>query len=448
MNKKISILLDYHYHFYFIDELVEKMQTDFDVEIYKWDPQNEKGRLESISDKDVIFCEWSADNAVWYSKNKLPHQKLIIRLHRWELFTKHFFYINWDHVDAIIFIAPEIEKLAKQRLATYYSINENNFDREYYVNNNVEFFEETVSFSNSWKHYNDMLETTGKVPNFNLLKINKTIETNSKNNSVLSSLKVFCKSTLWKNGNIFNSKKVRTDWYNGIDIKSKSYLISNYVKSSMFVDTKKTPDSKYNLGMMGIVPKIKRLDIAIDIIHYLVKIDKRYKLYVLSKTIEDVPWLMSNSSEAKYYERTKQKIEDLGLSENIVFEKFTDKPELWMQKIRYLLSVSDIEGSHQAVAEAMANGTIPFIYGKALKFYKLDKIYPKDYCFYEDEINNLCNKITSYTHDEKIRNKASSNCKKYATNNFSIDHIYNQIRPLLLPIQNYSFYTTTNVSIA
>ena len=134
--------------------------------------------------------------------------------------------------------------------------------------------------------------------------------------------------------------------------------------------------------------------------------------------------------------------------QNIVFEKFTDKPELWMQKIRYLLSVSDIEGSHQAVAEAMANGTIPFIYGKALKFYKLDKIYPKDYCFYEDEINNLCNKITSYTHDEKIRNKASSNCKKYATNNFSIDHIYNQIRPLLLPIQNYSFYTTTNVSIA
>lgn len=35
---------------------------------------------------DIIFCEWCVGQAAWYSSRKLPHQKLYIRLHRFEAF--------------------------------------------------------------------------------------------------------------------------------------------------------------------------------------------------------------------------------------------------------------------------------------------------------------------------------------------------------------------------
>ena len=34
---------------------------------------------------DVVICEWAGPNAVWYSRNKRPGQRLIVRLHRFEL---------------------------------------------------------------------------------------------------------------------------------------------------------------------------------------------------------------------------------------------------------------------------------------------------------------------------------------------------------------------------
>lgn len=38
-----------------------------------------------LAEADVIWCEWWLGNAVWYSWNKRPEQKLIVRLHLFEL---------------------------------------------------------------------------------------------------------------------------------------------------------------------------------------------------------------------------------------------------------------------------------------------------------------------------------------------------------------------------
>ena len=102
-----------------------------------------------------------------------------------------------------------------------------------------------------------------------------------------------------------------------------------------------------------------------------------------------------------------------------------------VSKIGFILSVSDIEGCHQSVAEAMATGTIPLIYGKALKEYKLDEVYPKKYCFYEDNIDKLCDKIHFYSQNKEEKNIISEECKKYSNDNFKIDDIYNSINKLI-----------------
>lgn len=388
--EKKNMLVDYHNHFYFVDELVEKFSKEFNVNICKWESNDNEKRLELLKKSNIIFCEWGVENAVWYSNNKKKEQKLFIRVHRWEIFTKAFFKINWNNVDKVIFITPEMERIAKIRLLTYNSLNIDNFDKEYYVKNNTEFFSETVTINNAWEHFNNFINKTSKVPNFRLL-----------------------------NDNI-----------NQYSLNINSIMIYNYAKTSMFENNSKTEQYQFNIGMLGFVPMIKRLDIAIEIINIMVKKDKRYKLYILGKSIYDLPWLQKNSYEVEYYKKVEQKIIDYNLSEHIIFEKYTEYPNIWMGKIGYLLSVSDIEGSHQAVAESMASGVIPFIYGLALKKYKLDEIYPKEFCFY-DTLDLLCDKIFYYSQNEKEFMILSQFAKKYAYDNFNIEKITNKYMCLL-----------------
>ena len=403
-----SILVDYHNHFYFVDEIVDKFKNDFNVTICKWEPNGEENRFQLLKMVDLIFCEWGAENAVWYSKNKSEFQKLYVRIHRWEIFTVHFFKIDWNNVEKVIFITPEMERVACLRLSTYHLLNIDNFDREYYVKNNKAFFTEDVAYDDAWKHFQNIQQRSGKVPNFRLL-----IEKNYKDP--------------------FDSK-----------------MIYNYVKSSMFEKTDKLPGSEFNIGLMGLVPMIKRLDIAVDILKIMVAKDSRFKLFVLGKSIDDLPWLKKNTEETDFFNMVNKKIKDYNLSEHVIFEKYTDNPEIWMQKIGYLLSVSDIEGSHQAVAESMASGTIPFIYGGALKNYKLDDIYPKFLCYYEDSFEPLCEKLLHYSFNRDERELVSETCKKYASDEFHLDNIYNQYNDIILNPRNmkkYSYYITTNVDI-
>ncbi len=385
----------------FFIEIVELLQKDFDVKIDIYHENKENVRNELLNWADIIFCEWCENNALWYSKNKKPHQKLFIRLHKYELFAQPFYDINWNNVNNIIFIAPEMKRLANKHILQMKYINENNFDWEYYLNNNTDLFED-LSKNNynkiwAWNHWvNVGIKIPWKKPFINLLGDIDYDET--------------CNE--FKN---FNGGK----------------MIFNYVKTDMFKNLQKIEGSEFNIGMIGILPKIKRPDIAVQIIKKLIIKDKRYKLYILGKWYTEWNGTSKEKKEIEYYKKLEEIIKSEELKDNIIIESFTSEPHIWLQKIGYLLSVSDIEGSHQAVAESMATGTIPFIYGKALKEYKLDEVYPKKYCFYEDNIDVLCNKIQYYSNNKECRYVESGDCKKFSNDNFWLNNIYNQILKVL-----------------
>ena len=72
----------------FIESILEPLKDRYDIRIDKWsghDTHNVSNSENSLDWADIIFCEWLLGNAVWYSRNKLPHQKLIVRMHRSEL---------------------------------------------------------------------------------------------------------------------------------------------------------------------------------------------------------------------------------------------------------------------------------------------------------------------------------------------------------------------------
>lgn len=64
---------------------------------------------------DVVFCEWCGPAAVWYSRNKRPGQRLIVRLHRFELYGPWPEQIEVAAVDRVVCVSPYYAALARER---------------------------------------------------------------------------------------------------------------------------------------------------------------------------------------------------------------------------------------------------------------------------------------------------------------------------------------------
>ncbi|MEV0713447.1 hypothetical protein [Asanoa sp. NPDC050611] len=57
---------------------------------------------------DTIVGEWARPSAVWLAKHKRPDQRLVIRLHRFEIDAPYPRQIEIDNVDAVVYIAPAL----------------------------------------------------------------------------------------------------------------------------------------------------------------------------------------------------------------------------------------------------------------------------------------------------------------------------------------------------
>ncbi|MCL2068305.1 MAG: hypothetical protein FWH00_00230 [Oscillospiraceae bacterium] len=156
--------------------------------------------------------------------------------------------------------------------------------------------------------------------------------------------------------------------------REKMLLIWNAVDCEM-LDLPKQSGARFNIGIMGICPRRKRVDLALDILELLLAKDRRYQLQIKGIRPEEHAWLWGRDDERAYYEEFYRRAGALG--SRVVFSPFDTNVGRWFSQIGYLLSTSDFEGSHQAVAEAMAAGTVPVI----RDWEGAASIYPREYIF-------------------------------------------------------------------
>ena len=76
------------------------------------DPQQSTALLRQA---DVVLAEWCVGNAVWYSRNLQPGQRLVVRLHRQENETSFPFWLDLERVERVVFVAEHIRDEACQR---------------------------------------------------------------------------------------------------------------------------------------------------------------------------------------------------------------------------------------------------------------------------------------------------------------------------------------------
>jgi len=322
-GKRGSILVAGH-DFRFINRLCQEFsERGYSIAIDKWTGHNRhdvnKSR-ELIEEADIIISEWCLGNAVWYSKNKRPDQKHIIRFHLQERELNYPENVDMHNVDTMIFVGPHIKR------------------------------EAIASFE--WERWAD----------------------------------------------------------------KKLVVIPNYVDSKAF-DLPKSAGAQFNIGIVGIVPQRKRLDLALDIIEKLRRQDERFQLYIKGKMPRELPWMLGRTSELKYYDDQMDRINNSALLKDAAhFDGWGDDIPQWYQKIGFILSVSDFESFHLSVTEGAASSAIPLI----LKWKGAEEIYPRDWSYHV--VDEMVNTILDIVKSGRFEEIAESRCA-YVRQNFDIEHI-------------------------
>lgn len=215
-----------------------------------------------LAQADVIFCEWCAGQAVWYSRRKRPGQKLFIRLHRYEAFTTFPRDVAADAMDGVIVVSDYLRDLCVQEFG--------------------------------WAT--------------DLLKI-----------------------------------------------------IPQYCVAEQFRREKHSGAERI-LGLVGINSFLKRPDRAVEILRLVCREEPRFRLRIRSAMPWDIPWLWANSEEKiKYMDFFRDLEGDTIIRDKIIFDRPGSNMAEWYRNVGYILSTSDIEGCHTAVAEGMCSGAKPIV---------------------------------------------------------------------------------------
>lgn len=143
--------------------------------------------------------------------------------------------------------------------------------------------------------------------------------------------------------------------------EGKMVYIPNYINSQYF-DRPKLPGARYTLGIVGITPSLKRLDLALELLSRLRKEDARYSLRVRGALPPShINWGRDPEIEAQWSSILYRLENDEWLAGAVHFDSAGRDMGAWLEQIGVILSTSDLEGSHVALAEGIASGALPVV---------------------------------------------------------------------------------------
>ncbi len=158
--------------------------------------------------------------------------------------------------------------------------------------------------------------------------------------------------------------------------ESKTVVIPNGVKENRFFNP--NGETKPILGMVGIVPTTKRLDRALDLLAALNERGWEAKLYCKGHRPEDLPFMRApgRKQELEYYENLYERIKKNSyLKDYVFFDGWGNDVEQWYRKVDFILSPSDNESFHYALADGVMAGCIPIVW----PWEGVELTYPKEW---------------------------------------------------------------------
>jgi glycosyltransferase involved in cell wall biosynthesis len=128
------------------------------------------------------------------------------------------------------------------------------------------------------------------------------------------------------------------------------------------LDRPKLDGARFHLGLIGIVPSRKRLDLALDVLEELRREDDRYLLFIKSGMPWEHWWVWQNPAEREHYASALRRVQRSPLLRGaVVFDDAGPDVAAWLRRIGFMLSTSDDESFHVAPAEGMASRAVPVL---------------------------------------------------------------------------------------
>lgn len=174
----------------------------------------------------------------------------------------------------------------------------------------------------------------------------------------------------------------------------------------------KHDDARFHLGLVGMVPILKRPDRALDLLQRLTAFDDRYVLHIRGHAPWNYSWEWKKPAHQDAYRDFYARIgHHPELQQAISFEPFAPDMGNWLRKIGWLLSPSSRETFHLAAIEGALSGAVPLaweregaheIIGEEWTFSSTGEVF--DYI--------LANNDTTYGHSTVAR-RAQNHAERY-----------------------------------
>jgi glycosyltransferase involved in cell wall biosynthesis len=143
--------------------------------------------------------------------------------------------------------------------------------------------------------------------------------------------------------------------------EAKVVTVPNVLDISQ-LDRPKLAGAQFHLGIVGVVPARKRLDLALDVLAELRRNDDRYLLFVKSSMPWEHWWVWQNPEERAHFTAVLRRAQrDELLRGAVVFDDAGPDVAAWLRRVGFVLSASDDESFHMAPAEGMASRAVPVI---------------------------------------------------------------------------------------
>ena len=208
--------------------------------------------------------------------------------------------------------------------------------------------------------------------------------------------------------------------------REKITVINNFIDVNSY-PTEKEEGYKYNLAMIGILPKRKGFDKAIDLLINLKKKNPKYKLYIAGKRPEEFPNTKVIPEEREYYAKVDQKIKENNLEDSVIYSGWVKTGD-FLKNIGYTLSLSDKEfpeSFHVSPFECMASNGI----GLSLDWEGIEYIYP-EYVICKS-VEEMADRIEEYNKDDKKYKEFAKKGRDFTKENYDLPLIWNHISKIL-----------------
>jgi glycosyltransferase involved in cell wall biosynthesis len=128
------------------------------------------------------------------------------------------------------------------------------------------------------------------------------------------------------------------------------------------LDRPKLDGARFHLGIIGVVPSRKRLDLALDVLAELRREDDRYLLFVKSGMPWEHWWVWQHERERDHFSAALRRAQrDDLLRGAVIFDDAGPDVASWLRRVGYVLSTSDDESFHVAPAEGMVSRAVPVV---------------------------------------------------------------------------------------